>query len=252
MITAQQWQAYRTRPDQAMRERLVAEYAPLARYVVDRLGIYSPTLGDEDLVSQAIVGLIEAIDRYDPGRGVKFETYAYYRIRGAVMDMVREMDLLPRSVREKQAELREVQERLLAELGRQPRDEELASVLGITVDELNALCQDLEAESVFSLDQATSDEDGGSISLVDTVADEAAGPEEVVVDQDQRRVLAEAIDGLPESDRQVISLYYYEGLTMKEIGQVLGVTESRVCQIHSKALVRLKAAVAAQEQVICR
>jgi len=253
MTSAQQWQAYRARPDQGARERLITEYAPLARFVVDRLSISSSLLSDEDLVGQAVLGLIEAIDRYDPGRGVKFETFAYYRIRGSVMDMLREMDFLPRSLREKQSELNEVYQRLLGELGRQPSDEEVAAVLGISLGELATLFSELDGQSVFSLDETVAEAEGGTVTLVDTVPDaDSASPEAVAIDHDQRQRLAQAIDGLPAAERQVVSLYYHEELTMKEIGLVLGVTESRVCQIHAKAMTRLRAAMAAQERMACR
>lgn len=252
MATIHQWQQFRRQPTPIAREQLITEYAPLARYVVDRLPFHSPQLPEEDLVGQAVIGLIEAIDRYDPGRGVKFETFAYYRIRGAVMDLAREMDFLPRSMREKQGELNEAYERLLAELGRQPTDQEVAEVLGISVDDLASLHQGLDVQSIFSLDETLAESDGGVVSMVDTIADTAAeSPEQAAVGEAERELLARAIDGLPEMDRQVVSLYYHEGLTMKEIGLVLGVTESRVCQIHSKALARLRAAVASEERLPC-
>ena len=243
---AELWTTYREAPNAVVRRQLIEQYAPLAKYVVDRLNLQlSGGISYDDLLGQAIVGLIEAIDRYDPSRGVKFNTFAYYRIRGAVMDMLRDLDWVPRSLRAKGNEIIQAIARIEGELGRAPTDGEVAAALGITLQELDNLAQEISGQTIFSLDDAiTHAGEDHQLSVGDMVADvNAILPEDYTVDRDMRRVLIEAIDALPESERTVISLYYHEGLTLKEIGKVLGVTESRVCQIHSKAIIRLRAAM---------
>ncbi len=249
MITIQQWRDYKAAGDAALREQIVSDFAPFARYVVGRVGIRTATLSEEDLLGQALVGLLEAIDRFDPEQGVKFETFAYYRIRGAILDMVRKMDLLPQSARESQARLEAACEQLLGELGRQPSDEELADRLGLSLEQLAALLRDSHTQTVLSLDLAVSDEEGASVSMGEGLQDLGEAPDAAVIHDEERDRLAAAIDRLPETERQVISLYYHEGLTMKEIGLVLSVTESRICQIHAKAISRLRAAMAAEERI---
>lgn len=244
MTLAELWTAYREAPNANLRRQLIEQYAPLAKYVVDRLNLQpSGGVSYDDLISQAIVGLIEAIDRYDPSRGVKFNTFAYYRIRGAVMDMLRELDWMPRSLRAKGNDIVNAIARLEGELGRPPSDEEVAAALGISIDQLNDIAQEVGGSSLMSLDETIDQDDGENhLPVGDMIADDnAVSPESFAADQDQRRVLAEAIDNLPENERLVISLYYHDGLTLKEIGKVLGVTESRVCQMHSKAILRLRA-----------
>jgi RNA polymerase sigma factor for flagellar operon FliA len=237
------WQRYGARPTPDVRRRLIEGYAPLARYVVDRMNLTpSAAVGYDDLLAQAIVGLIEAVDRYDPARGVKFETYAYHRIRGAVVDMLREMDWIPRSMRQREAELTAAYARLEECLGRPPTDEEMAQELGITVEGLDGLAQELALQTTHSLEEEVGSWDGDRTTVGDLVADQQSpSPEEEVERWAERELLGKAIDRLPEVERTVVSLYYHEGLTLKEIGQVLGVSESRVCQIHGKAVVRLRA-----------
>jgi RNA polymerase sigma factor for flagellar operon FliA len=244
-----------------LRRQLIEAYAPLARYVVERLNLKpGPCLGYEDLLGQAVVGLIEAVDRFDPERGIKFETYAYHRIRGAVMDMLRDMDWLPRSVRQREAEVAAAYARLQENLGRPPTDEELAAALGVTVEALGQIGHEVALQASQSLDEVIG---GGRASpdlgpwetgtLGDSIADQAAPlPEEHMERMAERDMLATAIRFLPEAERTVISLYYHEGLTLKEVGQVLGVTESRACQIHGKAILRLRSQVQAllQEPVV--
>ncbi|HUU55666.1 MAG TPA: FliA/WhiG family RNA polymerase sigma factor [Armatimonadota bacterium] len=243
--TEQLWRQYVEKRSPEIRRTLIESYAPLARYVVDRLNLKpGPALEYDDLLSQAVVGLIDAVDRFDPTRGVKFETYAYYRIRGAVMDMLRELDWLPRSVRQREAQLSSAYARLEDRLRRPPTDEELARELGVTVDQLDRLAQDVALQSMQSLDEAVASYGWEIGSLGDLVADQSApSPEGEIERRGEREMVARAIEALPDAERTVVSLYYYEGLTLKEIGRVMGVTESRVCQIHGKAVLRLRARV---------
>lgn len=243
------WDRYIQTKRPEVRRELIEAYAPLARYVVDRLNLRpGPALGYDDLLGQAVVGLIDAVDRFDPSRGINFETYAYHRIRGAVMDMLREMDWVPRSVRQREADLAAAYARLEMRLDRPPTDEELAAELGITVDELDEMARDVALQAVQSLDEVmgSADSEGRSGLVSEAVADDRVRSPEVEVERwAEREMLAQAIEALPDAERTVVSLYYHEGLTLKEIGRVLGVSESRVCQIHGKAIVRLRAGVAA-------
>lgn len=241
------WRRYQESPTPELRHWLIEAYAPLARYVVDRLNLRpGPALEYEDLLSQAVVGLIAAVDRFDPTRGIKFETYAYHRIRGAVMDMLRELDWLPRSVRQRESEMAAAYERLEAKLGRPPTDEELASEMDIAVEQLDELAREVAFQTVQSLEETVSSPQWEARTVGELVADETApSPEQEAERCAEQEMLARAVDDLPEAERTVVSLYYYDGLTLKEIGCVLGVTESRACQIHGKAMVRLRAKVQA-------
>jgi len=234
-----QYQAEKSKP---ARDDLIKRYIHLAKYVVDRLNLRpSASVSYDDLVSQATVGLIDAIDRYDPARGVKFETYAYCRIRGAVIDMLREMDWVPRSVRAKEADLRETYAHLEGALGRTPTGEEVAEQLGLSAEEFAEFVQDVGQWAMVSFEDTLAAGGEEDLALSEVIEDgQAVSPQAYAEHQDQKRLLAEAIEELPEKERTVISLYYRDGLTLKEIGKVLGVTESRVCQIHTKAVVRLQ------------
>ena len=239
------WEEYARRRAPELRRTLIESYAPLARYVVDRLNLRpGPALEYDDLLSQAVVGLIDAVDRFDPARGIKFETYAYHRIRGSVMDMLRELDWLPRSVRQREAEMAGAYERLENRLNRPPTDGELAGELGLTLDALDELAHEVGLQAMQSLDESIGLEQWEMGTVGELVADgQTPSPQEAAERWAERDLLARAIEGLPEAERTVISLYYYEGLTLKEIGEVLGVTESRACQVHGKAMVRLRGAI---------
>jgi RNA polymerase sigma factor for flagellar operon FliA len=244
------WHEYAQDHDSALRQLLIEAYAPLARYVVDRLNVRpGPALGYDDLLAQAVVGLIDALDRFDPTRGIRFETYAYHRIRGAVIDMLRDMDWVPRSVRQKEAQLARVCARLEAELGRPPTETEVADALGLSLGEFDQLAQGVTFQAVQSLEDAVGPQAQEAATIGDLIADEDdLSPSDHVARQCEREMLAQAIELLPHCERTVINLYYYEGLTLKDIGRALGVTESRACQIHGKAIVRLRAHVAADLQ----
>ena len=244
------WREFCACPDQRLRERLVLHYAPLVKYVAGRVGTGLPTHVDVgDLVQSGIFGLIDAIEKFEPERGLRFETYAMQRIRGAILDDLRSQDWVPRVVRSRAREAERAMERLGARLHRTPTDTEVASELGIALHELRDLYRQLRLTSVAALeDLIAAGKDSGS--LVDTLPDDGAvDPVAVLVDRDNRRQLAEAIAQLTERDRIVVSLYYFESLTLAEIGKVLGVTESRVSQLHTRAVLRLRARLTEQAGV---
>jgi RNA polymerase sigma factor for flagellar operon FliA len=245
------WREYRRTRDRGIRDRLILTYAPLVKYVAGRLGSGLPAHVDEgDLVSYGLLGLIGAIERYEPDRDVKFETYAIARIKGAIIDELRALDWVPRSVRSRAREMARAIGELEARLGRAPNDEEIAAKVGITVDELEGSLTDISRSSIAALDELWSvSGDGDQVSLLDTLEDTSgARPAEALDETETREVLADAIARLPEREKLVITLYYYEELTLREIGEVLGVTESRVSQLHTKAILRLKSRVGASRQ----
>jgi RNA polymerase sigma factor FliA len=238
------WLEFRRTRDQAIRDRLILTYAPLVKFVAGRLGSGLPTHVDEnDLVSYGLLGLIGAIERYDPERDVKFETYAMARIKGSIIDELRAMDWVPRSVRAQARDIERAMTALEAQLHRAPTDEELSAKLGISEDELNDSLTAISRSSIAALDEMWTVSSGGDqIALIDTIED-TSGPEpqSALAQTELKDALAEAIARLPEREKLVITLYYYEELTLREIGDVLGVTESRISQLHTKAILRLKA-----------
>jgi RNA polymerase sigma factor for flagellar operon FliA len=239
------WRTYRRSGDQALRDRLILTYAPLVKYVAGRLGSGLPAHVDEgDLVSYGLLGLIAAIERYDPDRDVKFETYAIARIKGSILDELRAMDWVPRSVRSRAREIERAMTELESKLGRAPTDEEISAKVGITVEELENSLTDISRSSIAALDElwTVSGSGGDQIALIDTIEDtQGPEPQSAFAQTEMREAVADAISRLPEREKLVITLYYYEDLTLREIGEVLGVTESRVSQLHTKAILRLKA-----------
>jgi RNA polymerase sigma factor for flagellar operon FliA len=239
------WRTYRRSKDQALRDRLILTYAPLVKYVAGRLGSGLPAHVDEgDLVSYGLLGLIAAIERYDPDRDVKFETYAIARIKGSILDELRAMDWVPRSVRSRAREIERAMTELESKLGRAPNDEEIATKVGITTEELEDSLTDISRSSIAALDElwTVSGSGGDTIALIDTIEDtQGPEPQSAFAQTEMREAIADAISRLPEREKLVITLYYYEDLTLREIGEVLGVTESRVSQLHTKAILRLKA-----------
>ena len=235
------WRSYGESHDQGQRDRLVLHYAPLVKYVAGRVGTGLPAHVDvADLIQSGIFGLVDAIEKFEPERGLKFETYAMQRIRGAILDDLRSQDWVPRSVRSRARDVERALERLGAKLQRTPTDRELAAELKIGLAELRELYGQLQLTSVVALDELIAPNKGGS-SLAESLPDDAAeDPVASLVDQDSRRQLADAIAQLAERDRVVVTLYYFENLTLAEIGKVLGVTESRVCQLHTRAVLRLR------------
>jgi RNA polymerase sigma factor for flagellar operon FliA len=239
------WRAFRASGDQSIRDRLIVTYAPLVKYVAGRLGSGLPAhVDDEDLVSYGLLGLIGAIERYDPDRDVKFETYAIARIRGAIIDELRALDWVPRSVRSRARDIERAIAELEAKLGRAPTDEEIAKKLGLSEEDLNESLSEISRSSIAALDElwTISGTGGDQVALIDTIEDtDAPDPQSALSQTELREAIADAIARLPEREKLVVTLYYYEELTLREIGEVLGVTESRVSQLHTKAVLRLKA-----------
>jgi RNA polymerase sigma factor for flagellar operon FliA len=242
------WRRYKQDGDSAARERLVVAYSPMVKFVAGRLGAGLPShVDDADLISYGLMGLIGAIERFDPERGIKFETFAMTRIRGAIIDELRSLDWVPRSVRSRAREIEKVQAKLEHELQRAPSDEELAEELEISEEELQSSLLEIANSSVYALDElwTVSDSSGDQVSLLDTIRDPRADdPQESLDSSEIKDRLTDAIASLPEREQLVVALYYYENLTLREIGEVLGVTESRVSQLHTKAVMRLKSHLA--------
>jgi RNA polymerase sigma factor FliA len=242
------WREYRRDRTQALRDRLILTYAPLVKYVAGRLGSGLPAHVDEnDLVSYGLLGLIGAIERYDPDRDVKFETYAIARIKGAIIDELRAMDWVPRSVRARARDIERAIAALEAKLHRAPTDEEIAAHVGLTEEELQDALTEISRSSIAALDElwTISSSGGDQVALIDTIEDiDAPDPQSSLAQTEMKEALADAIARLPEREKLVVTLYYYEELTLREIGEVLGVTESRVSQLHTKAILRLKARLA--------
>ena len=237
------WLEFRRTNDKALRDRLILTYAPLVKYVAGRLGSGLPAHVDEgDLVSYGLLGLIGAIERYDPARDIKFETYAISRIKGAIIDELRALDWVPRSVRSRAREIERAIAELEAKLGTAPDDAQIAAKIGISVDELEESLTDISRSSIAALDELWSvSGEGDQVSLMDTIEDtQGVRPQEALDETEMREALADAIARLPEREKLVVTLYYYEELTLREIGEVLSVTESRVSQLHTKAMLRLK------------
>ena len=239
------WTQFKKTGDRGIRDRLILTYAPLVKYVAGRLGSGLPAhIDDGDLVSYGLLGLISAIERYDPQRDVKFETYAISRIKGAIIDELRAMDWVPRSVRSRARQIERAMAELEGKLGRAPTDEEIAQKLGLTEEELEESLSEIARSSIAALDElwTVSGSGGEQVALIDTIEDtEAPDPQSSLSQTELREAIADAIARLPEREKLVVTLYYYEELTLREIGEVLGVTESRVSQLHTKAILRLKA-----------
>jgi RNA polymerase sigma factor for flagellar operon FliA len=240
------WRRYKAEGDERARERLVVAYSPLVKFIAGRMASGLPAHVEEsDLISYGLLGLIGAIERFDLEREIKFETFAVARIKGAIIDELRSLDWVPRSVRAKARDVEKAHATLEAKHGRTPTDEEMAEQLEITLEEFNGALLDIANSSVLALDDlwtfADPEGGGGQISVLDTIQDPAAvDPHSEAEASALKDRLADAIESLPERERLVIALYYYENLTLREIGEVLGVTESRVSQLHTKAVLALR------------
>lgn len=237
------WEEFKSSGSLDARERLILHYAPLVKYVASRVATGLPASVEQaDLVSYGMFGLIDALEKFEPPRGNKFETYAIPRIKGAIIDELRAMDWVPRSVRFKAREIEKAYADVEAMLKRAPTEKEVAERLGVSVAELHEVISQISFVSVLALDELLSvgTDRGEQISLLDTLADRGIDPTSGVEGQETRGLLAAAINSLSEREKIVVTLYYFEGLTLAEIGDILGVTESRVCQIHTKAVNQLR------------
>lgn len=240
LLKAYEQEAHRGVP--LSRDELVVSHLPLVKFIVDRIASsLPPHLDRDDLRSAAVIGLISAAERFDPARGVQFKTFAEQRIRGTIMDELRAQDWLTRSLRDKFKRLEKEFALLEQRLGRNPSSEEVAQAMGLELKEYFRLLEEIHLLSFVSLDDAWHDEDGAPFGLLDVLEDKGTeSPQNQMIARQTVERLAEAIDALPEKERIVITLYYYEELNLKEIGAVLDLTESRISQLHSQAIVRLR------------
>ena len=243
------WSEYQKKPTQEIREQLILAYAQLVKLVAGRLSMYlGHNVEFDDLVSYGIFGLIDAIDKFDMNKNVKFETYASLRIRGAILDQIRKMDWIPRTVRQRQRKIDEAIKMVEMRTGKAATDEEIAVELGITGDELLGWQSQLKVTNVVSLNEF---EEAGQEPVYENVnRNRFAQPEEVVEEQELKLKLVEALETLTEKERRVIELYYYEDLTLKEISLVLEVSESRVSQLHTKALLKMRKKMGAYMDIL--
>lgn len=234
------WKNYISTRSAEYRDELIVEYAQLVKLVAGRLNMYlGYNVEYDDLVGYGIFGLIDAIDKFDYGKNVKFETYASLRIRGAILDQIRKMDWIPRSLRQKQKKIDAAMSKIEAQKGSVATDEELAQELGITLDEFNDWQGKTKATNLISLDEYT--ETQGTEAKMDSVTNARFDqPEDVVEKEELKKMIVEAISLLTDKERSVVTLYYYEEMTLKEISLVLDVSESRVSQLHTKALLKMK------------
>ena len=237
------WQRYKDNPNnKQLREFLILQYLHLVRYVVNRLPVNLPvSIGQEDLLSFGTLGLIEAFERFDLARGLKFETYAVSRIRGSIIDQLRYFDWVPRGVRKRAKDLQEATHRLEQKLGRSPNEAELSVELNITPERLKTIISESN-NLLISLDEGRGDDNNtNSLSLLDLLEDKnTPDPLSVYETVDLKERLAQAIEKLPEREKLLVALYYHENLTLREIGDIINVSESRVCQLHAQAINRLR------------
>lgn len=233
------WDEYSRTKSPEVREKIILEYAPLVKVVAGRLSMYlGYNVEYDDLVGYGIFGLIDAIDKFDFMKEVKFETYASLRIRGAILDQIRKMDWIPRTIRQKQKKIDAVIKTIEAEKGRNATDEEIATGLGITEDEYTDWQSQMKITNIVSLNEYL--EQGSEVSVEYNHMAKFDGPEEVLEKDELKKVLGEALELLTEKERKVIVLYYYEELTLKEISNILEVSESRISQLHTRGLQKMK------------
>lgn len=239
------WQEYKIGGSKVAKDKLLVEYSRLVKYIADRIGYTLPASVDKnDLISSGILGLIKAVETFDIEREIKFETYASHKIRGAILDELRALDWVPRSVRSKSRQLQKAYSDLENQLGRTPYDDEVCDHLDITEKEYAKMLGDVAPTTILSLEEALPNRssDSKELTLIDTIEDPGSdNPLAVLGYAEVKRILKEAIQSLPEKEKLVVALYHFEELTLKEIGVVLDISESRVSQIHSKTILRLRA-----------
>jgi RNA polymerase sigma factor for flagellar operon FliA len=238
------WIQYKKEKKNEIRDYFIKQYAPLVKYVAGKIAIGMPqNVEFDDLVGFGVFGLLDAIEKFDPEKHVKFKTYAVTRIRGAIYDELRSIDWVPRSVRQKTREIEEVVYHLESNLGRAATDAEIAAKMGISIDEFNKNIYKISTSSILSLnDLWYTGEDNDKVSIVESIeSPQSLNPDVIVEKEEIKKVIVQAINELPDKEKKVLVLYYYEDLTLKEIGKILEVTESRISQLHTKAIMRLRA-----------
>ena len=237
------WEEYENNKAPETKEKLIIKYISLVKYVAGRMMIsLPPSVELDDLESAGIMGLLDAIDRYDPKFGVKFESYAIPRVKGAILDELRKLDWVPRSVRSKTRELEKAIYKLENQKGGPVTDEEISKSLNISLGEYFNLLKEVGSSTLMSLDDTIFDGEGGKASLHEVIEDKKAEKADEEINKEElKEIMIKAIDDLPEIERLVIALYYYEELTLHEIGQVLQLSESRISQIHTKTILSLRA-----------
>ncbi len=238
------WELYQKTKDPAIRDAFIKQYAPLVKYVAGKVAIGMPhNVEYDDLVGFGVFGLFDAIEKYNPDKNVKFKTYAVTRIRGAIYDELRSIDWVPRSVRQKTREIEDTIHRLESHFGRAATDNEIAKELGMSIADFQKTMLKISSTSILSLNDVWySGEDNDKVSIVDSIeAHKSLNPDNIIERDEIKRVIIQAINELPEKEKKVLVLYYYEDLTLKEIGKILEVTESRISQLHTKAIMRLRA-----------
>jgi RNA polymerase sigma factor for flagellar operon FliA len=247
------WQQYQDSRDHRIRDRLVEQYAPLVKYVAGKVAANLPSSVEyDDLVGYGVFGLFDAIDKFDPEKHVKFKTYAVTRIRGAMYDHLREMDWVPRSVRQKAKEIEQAVMMLEAKLGRPASDAEIAASMNLREDEFSHLMSKISSTAILSLNDIWNcGSDSERICIGESIeSPRGQNPDSSVEKEEVRRVIVQAINELPEKEKKVLVLYYYENLTLREIGEILDVTESRISQLHTKAIIRLRAKLTSRRKGI--
>lgn len=244
------WVEYRDTRDREVRNRLVMAYLPLVRHLAGRIAVRLPAfLSQEDLEGYGVFGLIEAIEKYDPSLGVDFQTYAYRRVRGAMLDELRRLSWVPRQLWQRLQQVNALRERLEGECQGPVSDAVMAEALGCSLEEYSRLTSHFQSLSLASLDEVMTLQEGEVVGVSGIVQDPSSpDPLETIVAAEDENILARAIESLNEKDRLVLALYYQEEMTLKEIGRVLGVSESRVCQLHGKAIARLRERIRALEE----
>ena len=237
------WVAYKKKKDPRIRDAFVKQYAPLVKYVAGKVAVGMPhSIEFDDLVGFGVFGLFDAIEKFDPEKHVKFKTYAVTRIRGAIFDELRSIDWVPRSVRQKTREIEDTVNRLEASLGRAATDEEIAKEMNMGMEDFQKTMLKISGTSVLSLNDIWyTGDDSDKVPIVDSIeSPHSLNPDVIVEKEAVKKVIVRAIDELPEKEKKVLVLYYYEDLTLKEIGKILEVTESRISQLHTKAIMRLR------------
>jgi len=242
------WEEYfEDRTNKEVRDKLIVQYIYLARYVVGRIKVNLPlSFSFDDVVSFGIEGLIDAIEKFYPNKGAKFESYALMRIRGSIIDRIRSSDWLPRTLRKKLKEIKIATERLKQQIGRAPTAKEIADVMGVSEEKINEiLSADVTVNSIY--DKKGTGED--SVEIIDTIEDEnSSRPEDEIEQKDAKKELENALKKLPERERMLLVFYYHENMTLKEIGEAINVSESRVCQLHAQAIMKLRNILSSNRQ----